>query len=152
VLLMVVTWLEQGGHAVGCMARERWGQPAGAHSWAVGVGWACGGPFPPCVCHCSTGCHQGLLQGLVSRWLGQGELAVQLGTWQGVVVMGFRGSVSSVAELGTVLVSSVMWQQASKALAALWTALGSSGVCVSCLCGFPTVVGPRLRVPLFGWL
>ena len=45
---------------------------------------------------------------------------VQLGTWQGVVVVVVRlwGSILSV-ELGMVPVSSVTWQQASKALAAL---------------------------------
>jgi len=64
---------------------------------------------------------------------------------------GLWGSISSV-ELETVPVSSVMWQWASKALAPLWTALGLSGVHASCLHGFPMVVCPRLRGPLFGWL
>ena len=77
-------------------------------------------------------CCQGLLQGLVSRWLGLGERAAWLGTWQGVVVVVARswGSVLSVAELGMVLVFSVTCQWVSKALAALWMALGLSGVCV----------------------
>jgi len=66
---MLVMWLGQGGHAVGCMAGERWGQPAGACSWAVGDSSALGWPFPACVCCCLTGCCQGLLQGLVSRRL-----------------------------------------------------------------------------------
>jgi len=107
---MLVMQLGWGGHAVGCMAGERWGRPAGASSWAVGVGWARGGLFSPCVCRCLTACHQGLLQGLVLRWLGRGELAARLGTWQGVEVVVARswGSVLSVVELGVVLVSSVM--------------------------------------------
>jgi len=70
VLSMVVMQLEQGGCAVACIAGERGEQPSGASSWAVGVSWARGGPFPPCVCHCSMACCHGPLQGLVSRQLG----------------------------------------------------------------------------------
>ena len=69
-LLTLMMRLGWGGHAVGCVAGERWGQPAGARSWAVGDSGALGWPFPACVCHCLMACRCGPLQGLVSRWLG----------------------------------------------------------------------------------
>jgi len=148
-----------GGDAVGmgglCCGVHGWGE-VGMACWGLFLGCgdsgALGWPFPACVCHCSMGHCQGLLQGLVLRWLERGELMAQLGIWQGVVVVGFWGSVSSVAELGMVLVSSVMWQQASKALATLWMALGSSRVHALCSHGFPMVVCPCLWGPLFVWL